>query len=229
LPRRAAALVLALAALGAAVAAITAAADERERAFAPNVRPTHAVAEIQPGGEACQWGLEAGADFDEVEPLLGTHMRPGPPIAVTVRELGGGQVLARGRLPAGARDNGPVRVRVTPAVERGRLIGVCFRNEGESAVVFFGGPTHETPGHAFAGIRIGGGDMRLVFYRGEPRSVLSTLPQMFERAALFRPEPVGAWTFWALLVLVAAGVPLLLAAALRAAASGEDPGDADRT
>lgn len=225
-------LLLALAALGAAAAVLVAALDRREQAFTLNVRPTHAVAEIHPGGEACQWGIEAGAEFDEVEPLLGTHLRPGPPLAVTVRELGSGRPLARGRLPAGARDNALARVRVTPPVERGRLIGVCFRNEGRSEVVFFGGPSHEAPGHAYAGTRIGDGDMRLVFYRGEPPSVLSTLPQMFERAALFRPDPVGAWTFWVLLALVAAGVPLLLAGALRAAASdepGEEPGAAGRT
>jgi hypothetical protein len=47
--------------------------------------------------------------------------------------------------------------------------------------------------------------------------MLELVPQAFERAALFRPAWVGPWTFWLLLGLVAAGVPLLLAAAYRSA------------
>lgn len=209
---------LAPCALAAAALTVVAAGDQRSQAFTQNVRPTHAVVETPPGGEACQWGIQAGADFDVVEPLLGTHLRPGPPLAVTVRELGTGRPLARGRLAAGARDNQLVRVRVEPLVERGSPIGVCFRNEGRHPVVFFGGPTWEAPGQAYGGIRGGTGDIRLAFHRSDPPSVLSLVPRMFERAATFRPDPVGAWTFWVLLVLVAAGVPLLLAAAVRAAA-----------
>jgi hypothetical protein len=232
LPRRATAVLLVACGLVAAVLAVAAAGDRRELAFTLNVRPAHAVAEVEPGGEACHWGIQAGATFDVVEPLLGTHGRPGPPLAIAVRELGTGRVLAGGRIEAGARDNSLARGRVEPAVEEGRLIGVCFRNEGGGPVTIFGGPTAEAPGHAFDGIRAGAGDMRLVFYRSQPRSALALVPDMFERAALFRPDPVGAWTFWALLVLVAGGVPLLLAAALRAAASDdprEEPGAAGRT
>jgi hypothetical protein len=59
--------------------------------------------------------------------------------------------------------------------------------------------------------------MRLVFKRSEPRSALAQVPDMFERATLFRPDVIGAWTFWLLLVAVAAGIPALLAFALRAA------------
>jgi hypothetical protein len=59
--------------------------------------------------------------------------------------------------------------------------------------------------------------MRIVFRRSEPRSALAQVPDMFERATRFRPDVVGEWTFWALLVLVAGGIPLLLALALRAA------------
>ena len=218
MPRRAIALLLGVCALGLAALALVAARDERELAFTHNVRPTHAVAEVAPGGEACQRGVEAGAAFTEVEPLLGTHLRPGPPLAVAVREHGTARVLARGRLPAGARDNQLTRIRVSPEVEGGRLIDVCFGNRGSYEVVFFGGPTEEAPGHASVGPQPGTGDMRLVYFRSEPRSALSLVPDMFRRSALFRPEPVGAWTFWVLLVLVALGVPLLLAAAVRAAA-----------
>src|SRR2546426_426601 len=62
-----------------------------------------------------------------------------------------------------------------------------------------------------------GTDLRLVFARRQRRSVLSQLPAVFHRAALFRPKPVGAWTFWALLAAVLIGVPALLIRALRSA------------
>lgn len=216
MPSRTLASVLAPCVVVALALVLAAAGDERELAFTHNVRPTHGVVEMAPGGEACQWGIEAAAEFDVVEPLIGTHGRPGPPLALAVRELGSGRVLARGRIPGGARDNRLVRGRVAPPVAEGRAVGVCFRNEGAAPVVFYGGPSGEAPGHAFAGMHAGAGDMRLAFYRGEPRSALASVPDMFRRAALFRPEPVGAWTFWLLLVLVGAGVPLLLARALRA-------------
>jgi hypothetical protein len=47
--------------------------------------------------------------------------------------------------------------------------------------------------------------------------MLALVPDAFERAALFRPAWVGAWTFWVLLGLVVAGMPLLLMAAYRSA------------
>ena len=52
--------------------------------------------------------------------------------------------------------------------------------------------------------------------RGEERSLLSLVPVLFERAALFRPAPIGPWTYW-LLVFVA--WPLLGYAAVRVMAT----------
>jgi hypothetical protein len=46
---------------------------------------------------------------------------------------------------------------------------------------------------------------------------------VFERAALFRPGWVGAWTFWLLLAALVIGVPTLLGRALRAALEEEEP------
>ncbi|MEA2473635.1 MAG: hypothetical protein QOE06_1550 [Thermoleophilaceae bacterium] len=208
-------LVIALA--GAAALAIVAATDERTLAFNPGARVVAPMVAVAPGEEVCQRGLEAAARFDVVALRLGTGTTPGPPLAASVRATGSGRVLARGTVAAGARDNREVSARLAPPVAEGSAIDVCFRDAGARDVAFYGSPTYESPGHSFVGSRPGGGDIRIVFRRSRPRSALSLVPDMFERASLFRPAPVGAWTFWALLAAVAAGIPLLLAGALRRA------------
>jgi hypothetical protein len=65
--------------------------------------------------------------------------------------------------------------------------------------------------------------LSLRFLRGHPRPVLSQVPLIIDRAALFRPGPVGPWTFWLLALLVAVAVPLLLAHALRRALKETGP------
>ncbi|HEX8073808.1 MAG TPA: hypothetical protein VF545_02400 [Thermoleophilaceae bacterium] len=202
--------------LGLAGLALAAAADRRELAFTLDVRPVGIVAIAEPGQEACQRGVRADDGFDVVDALLGTFQRPGPPLAVTVRDARSRRTLATGRLPAGAQDNKPASVRVSPAVDAGRTLDVCVRDAGGGRLGFYGGSgTDSAESHATVNGRPLPGDLRLRFFRSRPRSALGLMPAMMRRAAVFRPDPVGAWTFWALLAAVAAGVPLLLAAALR--------------
>jgi hypothetical protein len=220
---RAAALLLGVCALGAGALALVAAGDERTLAFTTNVRVAKIAAVITPGQQACQRGVGPAASFDTLELFLGTGTLPGPPLRAEVRELRGGRPLGQGRIPPGARDNSAVRVRLDRTVRAGPALEVCFRNEGTRNVGLYGGPDREVAGTAVVGDRPGGGDIRIGFLRSEPRSALSLVPRMFERASLLRPDPVGAWTFWLLLAVVAAGVPLLLAAALRSAEDEQDP------
>lgn len=222
---RAIVLLLGTCVAGACAVALTAAGDARTLAFTTNVTAAGPVIEAHPGERACQRALEAGASFDSVELLLGTGTFPGPPLELTVHQAVAGRVVATGRLPAGARDNQGAIVQLDRTVPEGTSMDVCVRNTGGREVAFYGGPSYLSPGHSFVGNRPGSGDMRIVFLRTEPRSALAQVPDMFERATRFRPDVVGAWTFWVLLVLVAIGIPALLAVALRAAAS-EVPADA---
>lgn len=52
----------------------------------------------------------------------------------------------------------------------------------------------------------------------QKRTILRQLPVIFERASLFRPGPVGPWTFWVLMFLV---MPLLGYAGLRTIANAD--------
>lgn len=226
--RRAPAIVLAACLAGCLVLALVARADERTLAFTLNVDPLAPIAVVQPGKEACQRWIEAPADFDVVEFLLGTYGRPGPPLLVTIHDARRMRVIATGRLPAGARDNSGARVRLGAAVPEGTEVHICLRNAGARRVALYGGPAEEGPGDADVAGAGAPGDLLLVFHRSEPRSALSLVPDMLERAARFRPPLVGAWTLWLVLAAVAAGMPVLLAVALRRALGEDDP-DPPRT
>lgn len=220
--RRAPLLLLAACAVALAVLAVVAARDERDLAFSTNARAERVLAVATAEREVCQRNLEAAGDFDTVELLIGTYGRPGPPLRVEVRD-GRDEPLAAGTLPAGAPDNRAARVRVEPEVRRGPRVDVCVRT-AERRVALYGGPESDLATTATAGPRQVGGDLRMSFRRSEPESVLALVPDMLRRAALFRPEAVGAWAFWVLLVALGVGVPALLAAALRgSAADGEEP------
>jgi hypothetical protein len=219
--RRALAALLGTCLAGAAAVAIAGAADERTLAFTQDIRAARPVAVVAPGRAACQWGIDSEARFEVVQLLIGTYGRPGPRLRVTVRDNVTGRAMAEGRLAAGAADNKSASVRLRPSVPDGPRVGVCVANDGPSRVALYGGPPGDVPtSYAFVGNRPADGDIRMIFYRAEPRSALALVPDMVGRAALFRPAPVGAWTFWILLAGMAIGVPLLLGAALRRCVDG---------
>jgi hypothetical protein len=60
----------------------------------------------------------------------------------------------------------------------------------------------------------------IVLLRSQSSSVLSLLPTIFRRAALFRPTWMGEWTFWVLLAALVAAFPL--AALAVASATADD-------
>jgi hypothetical protein len=213
--RRLALAVAAVVLVSAALLTAVAGSDERDLAFSPGVAAQVPAAVAPPGEDVCQTDVRVEARFDVIRLLLGTYGRPGPRLAVVVRDAESGRRLAGGVLPPGARDNESAFVRVAPGVAEGIDVDVCFRNEGDHRVALYGGvPWADSLSDARVGGRIVPFDLRLDFFRSEPRSALALVPDMFERAALFRPPGVGAWTYWCLLGLVLAGVPLLLAAAL---------------
>jgi hypothetical protein len=219
--RRALAALLGTCFAGAAAVAIVGAGDERTLAFTQDIRAGGPVAVVAPGRAACQWGIDSEARFEVVQLLLGTYGRLGPRLTVTVRDNATGRAMAQGRLGPGAADNKPASVRLRPSVPDGPRVGVCVANEGPGRVALYGGPPDDAPtSQAFVGNRPADGDIRLIFYRAEPRSALALVPEIAERAALFRPAPLGAWTFWILLAAMAIGVPLLLGAALRRGVDG---------
>ena len=180
--------------LGIGGLAVVAATDERRLAFTLGAAPQWPVAVLHRTQVACQRDVDVAAPFDRVEILLGTFSRPGPPLEVSVLETGTGHRIAAGSLPAGAADNRPAGVQISSGVPARRRVAVCVRNDGPGRVALYGGPETDAPAStAYVGVFPVTGDLRMTFYRDEPRSALALAPDMLERASVFRPAPIGAW------------------------------------
>jgi hypothetical protein len=201
-----------------AVLLLSAAMDEREVAFEVGLPAVRPAAELAPGEEVCRDAIEAPAAFERVGLVVGTLGRPGPPLEVDVDE-------ARGRVAGGYPDNATVEAAVGEVAAGGRE-RVCVRNAGAVPVVLFGSPPHAAPRE------LDDPDLRpeiaFVFLREPPDSMLSLVPDAFERSALFRPG--GAWLDWALLVAMALVLPAALAAAYTSvrSSSRSDEGSSER-
>lgn len=190
--------------------------------------PSDSQVLVQPGQERCSSIIRppaAGADRVRFW-ARASGTGPAPPIVVFVRRSRTAQTLADGTAeggPAGART-----VSLRGSVAGSRKVVACFLNVGSSAAVLLpppGTPTRVTVERSAGAADYA--DVALELNRSDNRSVLALLPDAFDRASLFRPGWIGAWTYWLLLVALVIGVPVLLSRAL-ASASDEDEPDSSR-
>ena len=206
---------------------VLAGARETQLAFTIGVTPAGPQRAIEPGQTGCQGTIDVpeGGAFDAVEVALGTYGRPGPALAATIREQPGGAVLESGRLAGGYPDvaDGLQRIALDREVPAGSRIAVCLRNAGSTKVAPFGNgdvvnglSTYTVDGEP------AGTDITIRFQQ-PAQSMLSRFGEVADRAALFRPGWVGAWTYWLMAAVIPLGIPALLAfalpGALRAAAA----------
>jgi hypothetical protein len=214
-------LVIAAGALAALVLLAWALLADTPRAFTLGVTNGLVAAELQPGQQACQAPIAVPEDggFDRVKFSLGTYKRPGPAMDVTVLPAAGGASLRNGRLPAGYPDvdRAPSHSVSVGHVAAGRRIQVCLTNRGPNKVAVYGNadPANRTSTATRDGKPLHT-DLNFAFERKE-RSLAALAPAMVDRAALFRAEWVGPWTYVLLLLVVVAAVPALLVRSLRAA------------
>src|SRR5688572_12033641 len=225
--RRAAAVLLIGVALGLAAAVFAAARDQRSLAFANGVGVLRSVAVLEPGEQACQLRVVAIAPFASVSFAADTAATTGPALEVGVRDSASGRRLGSGHVAGGyvaALDSPASYPRATVGAIRGeeQEVDVCIRNRGQ-APVMLGGDSDGEVGDSrlvWAGIQRTGG-LALAFGRESPTTLLAQLPLALDRAALFHPPLLGAWTLWVLAALVAFAAPVALAAAVAAAARSD--------
>ena len=202
--------------LGLFLAALT---DQRHLAFSLAVRPSQPGILLQAGQEVCQRGIDVEQPFDSVSLLLATYFQPGPRLEVRVTDDRGGRVLASGVLPDGYPDSKTSVTKLSRTVPAGGRATLCVHNAGTRKVAMFSAPySDNAPSSGTIDRRYIAYDLLVDFVRSKPRSTLSLIPDVFQRASLFHPSWVGAWTFWVLAALLLVGVPVLL---LRALVSAE--------
>lgn len=214
--RRAGAVLAAVVAAGVLLLVVLAVVKQDDQAFSLGAPPNGVAAELQPGERICQAPIAVpdGAAFDELRLPVGTYGRPGPALTATVER--GGRPVVTTRVPAGYRDGGTLRVDVGREID-GHDLGVCLRNDGDVPVGLYGsGGAVES-----SQLRVDGGDdivsdLALSFGR-EPRSLLSLVPDVLDRATLFRSPRVAPAVYLVLLLLLVGAAAALAATALRRA------------
>jgi hypothetical protein len=223
MPRHAVIALLGVVAAGLVGLVAVALSDERRTAFTLGVAPGGVAAVLPPSTEVCQSPVRVAEDFNVVNFQVGTYMRPGEPLEVTVRSADG---VARGRLPGGYGDGLEQRVDVG-TVAADQKVSVCIKNVGNRRMAIYGGAgaAARLTSAAIDG-REQDVDLTLVFER-EPRSALASLSAVFRHASRYRPDWAGPWLFWALGLIVVLGIPVALAAAVGSAARSDREGSPD--
>jgi hypothetical protein len=201
-PIAAAVTLVAAMAAGLVALTLTAAGREQHVVWSAGLQPVADGRTLRPRASVCQpFVLPDQADAV----AMPVHVRgSGQPLEVLVRDTAGGRVLTRGSTPGQYRSGDAVTVRLG-AIPSGSALEVCVRNMGTARVDVLGESK----------------TMDISFLRTAPRSTLDLLGDAFRRASVFRPEWVGAWTFWLLLGFIGIGAPTALALAL-ACAERED-------
>lgn len=199
---------------------VAAATDSRDRAFSLQVPMNSAVASLAPGRELCQGPITA------TTPFVGLRLwaNPARSLVVTLRAPGG--VIARRAVRTEPTPSGALQVGLGSSIGTGTRFSVCVRNTATAEVALEGGTATPASGALRGGGPAGSNAIAIVFLRSRPPSLLSLLPAVFRRAALFKLGWVGPWTFWLLLVALLGTFPLAamaLTAALSADSAQEPP------
>jgi len=201
---------VAVALVGIAGLLVAASQYERTTAFSPGVPSAGPQVALHPGQVACENPTLVQASFASVTAWLGGTANPGAALEMSIRSAGGAR-LATASIPATDVASSTPVFKLSRTVAAGQWIVVCLHAIGPQTTQVLGSS----------------GQFTLLFLRPHPESLLSAIPSIFDRAALFRPTWVGAWTFWALLALlgvafVACGVAV--AKAVGSDLAGDEPG-----
>lgn len=210
---------------------LSASADKRDLAFSNGANTFHVAALVAPGYHSCERNVHVEGGFKAIQLALIGAPR-GRALTLTVSRSAGGRPVASGIAPAGpakpSRRPAVQVVRLSRHVPAGGSVDVCLtERRGARVAAIMGSPN---PGGDASYVFVYGQGRKarlgtrfhLVFLRDRRVSVLSQVPAIFRRAALFRPGFIGAWTYWALLAIVLIAVPVLLVRALWTA-DGESP------
>ena len=216
--RRRAALTTAVCAVLALIALLIAATRPMSvRQFILDAPDQQAVAVLKPHETTCEGPIASTGASDQVA-IWGASVLAINRMRIDVRDGSHGPVLTSGTVQT-TTTAGEYVATLGSAIPAHRPVTICltptlnsFSLDGSPAAHPTIVMTHgTTPGLEFS----------LSLLRSH-QTLLGNLSTAFGRASLFRPQWVGSWTFWLLLILVLAGFGLA-AVAVAGAASEDDP------
>jgi hypothetical protein len=189
--------------IGLILLVLAGASDRRGTAFSLDVPTGGPAAVLHTGQSTCATPIQAPQRFDAVTVWTTPAVPTAPPATARMQvHLAGGQTLSADLTPVAGESQfeyQAARAALPHPVAPGRLT-VCVNWRGAGQLVLGGASAAQ---------------LAMVFDRPDPPSLLGALPTALRRAALFHPGWVGAWTFWALLGGLLAGLLLVLAATRR--------------
>ncbi len=214
MPSRAGLVLAGVVAAGVIALAIVMAADERGFTAPLN---TKTAVRVPPGKEVCRRSVKPKqAGVNALRFHVDTGGRRGPPLELRVfRGYTRPTVVATGSLPGGYR-TGELEAAITGSAAGAFALSACVDNVGSTPITITPPPPLRARELAHARGRTGFEEISLTLVRKPSRSLLSLMPTAFERATLFRPGWIGAWTYWMLAAGLIFVVPFLLTRALSA-------------
>ena len=216
-PRVAFAAVFALGLIALVVAGLT---RESDLVYSPGVNPFAPILEVPAAQRACQGPLRSpnGDEFDRIGFSVASLDSP---VRAEVVDADSNRTLATGRLAAGP--GGPAHIIEVGKVETRAPLQVCLVNEGTKGLSVYG-QVGAASANSIGTLNGSDADVDFAYtLRREPQSVLSILPTIADRAALFRAAWVTPAVYLVLALLIIVLAPLLLVRGLaRAAACDRD-------
>jgi hypothetical protein len=193
---------------------------EQWPAGTPDPSALFALAEypLKEGQKACVSDIT----IEKTSRLAQVELRPvnaakhlGPPVELVLEGEGYRGVM---HVPGGY-PGGSAALPIEPPPNRTVLGSACFINRGHTEVLLDG--TEETRTLSRSTTLVDGvpkpGDIALTFIDSRPRSLLSSLGEVFEHASNLTDRLIPVWLVWVIALLVALGVPTGVLAALQRA------------
>lgn len=217
LPRAGRFTLLTLAVMAGALVAAAAFDHVAVRTFALGAPNQFTLVTLNARHPVCEGPVRSPRAFDAIS-IWGAATTPSAHLTLIARDSTTHRVLSSGPVTA-RRVEAEQRAPLSRPIGAGRAIQACVQ-------IVDGGFSLAGSNALAAGVSMSGGpsgkQFSLLLLAGGNRSLLSSLDLAFSRAALFRPQWVGAWTYWALAIGMLLAVALAGVAILRAAAADAD-------
>ena len=186
------------------------------RRYALGAPDTSSVAELHRGRRVCEGPVTTPAGVDRIA-VFGAAVSATAAVRVDVERVHPRRLQSSGRFTARSGGGDYVTILNRP-VPRGQVVRICLTGERNTFSLL--GSAAVNPAITMSGAHRG---LEFSLLLDGRQSLISSLPTVFSRAALFKLSWVGSWTFWVLTAALLACFGLGGLALAGAAAADEQP------